>query len=161
MTNQQREKNKFSKHIVISVTGTKSVKIDYQLCQIEDHLHQNCLQCTKSLLHKLHCQPLQQKRARCIQNVDPVQQDTPPPPPTQAPDPVQPPTPPAQVPNPVQLQLNWSYFKPVFSGKTEKDAEDHLLRTNDWMETHNFPEVAKVHRFGLTLTGEARLWYVV
>ena len=27
------------------------------------------------------------------------------------------------------------------------------------METHNFPEVAKVQRFCLTLTGEARLWY--
>ena len=30
---------------------------------------------------------------------------------------------------------------------------------NDWMETHNFPEEAKVQRFCLTLTGEARLWY--
>ena len=27
------------------------------------------------------------------------------------------------------------------------------------METHNFPEVAKVQRFCLTLTGEAILWY--
>ena len=27
------------------------------------------------------------------------------------------------------------------------------------METHNIPEVAKVQRFCLTLTGEARLWY--
>ena len=27
------------------------------------------------------------------------------------------------------------------------------------METHNFPEVAKVQRFCLTLTGEARLCY--
>lgn len=27
------------------------------------------------------------------------------------------------------------------------------------METHNFPEIAKVQRFCLTLTGEARLWY--
>ena len=35
----------------------------------------------------------------------------------------------------------------------------HLLRTNDWMETHNFPQEAKVQRFCLTLTGEARLWY--
>ena len=26
-------------------------------------------------------------------------------------------------------------------------------------DTHNFPEEAKVQRFGLTLTGEARLWY--
>ena len=62
--------------------------------------------------------------------------------------------PPAQVP-----QLNWSYFKPEFSGKPEKDAEAHLLRTNDWIGTHNFPEETKVHRFSVTLTGEARLWY--
>ena len=27
------------------------------------------------------------------------------------------------------------------------------------MKTHNFPEVAKVQRFCLTLTEEARLWY--
>ena len=34
-----------------------------------------------------------------------------------------------------------------------------MLRTNDWMETHEFPDDAKVRRFCLTLTGEARLWY--
>ena len=51
-----------------------------------------------------------------------------------------------------QHQLNWSYFKPEFSGKPE-DAEAHLLRTNEWMETHNFPDDAKVWRFCLTLTG--------
>ena len=56
-------------------------------------------------------------------------------------------------------QLNWSYFKPEFSGKPEEDAEAHLLRTNDWMETHNFPNDQKVRRFCLTLMGEARLWY--
>ena len=56
-------------------------------------------------------------------------------------------------------QLNWSYFKPEFSGKPEEDAEEHLLRTNDWMETNNFPEDQKARRFCLTLTGEARLWY--
>ena len=82
-------------------------------------------------------------------------------------DAVQPPAPPSKLQNPVQLiqvqpgqtQLNWSYFKPEFSGKSEEDAEALLLRTNDWMETHNFTEVAKVQRFCLTLTGEARLWY--
>ena len=37
--------------------------------------------------------------------------------------------------------------------------EAHLLRTNDWMETHNFPEVAKLQRSHLTLTGKARLWF--
>ena len=70
-----------------------------------------------------------------------------------------PPAPPVHVSNLVQPQLNWSYFKPEFSGKPEEDAGAHLLRTNDWMETHNFPEVGKVQRFCLTLTGEARLCY--
>ena len=56
-------------------------------------------------------------------------------------------------------QLNWSYFKPEVSGKLEEDAEEHLLRTNDWMETHNFPDDQEVRIFCLTLTGEARLWY--
>ena len=56
-------------------------------------------------------------------------------------------------------QLNWSYFKPEFSGKMEEDAVAHLLKTNDWMDTHNFPEDTKVRKFCLTLTGEARLWY--
>ena len=75
---------------------------------------------------------------------------------------------PNQPPNQVQnlpgamaqpQHLNWSHFKPEFSGKPEEDAEEHLLRTNDWMETHNFPDDQKVRRFCLTLTGEARLWY--
>ena len=64
--------------------------------------------------------------------------------------------------------MNWSHFKPDHSGKPEEDAEAHLLRTNDWMETlnfpkavkvHNFPKVVNVQRFCLTLVGEARLWY--
>ena len=56
-------------------------------------------------------------------------------------------------------QLNWSHFKPDFSGKPEEDTEAHLLRTNDWMTTHDFPEDQKVRRFCLNLLGEARLWY--
>ena len=52
---------------------------------------------------------------------------------------------PVQMANP--QQLNWSYFKPELSGKPEEDAEAHLLRTNDWMETHNFPANQKVRRF--------------
>ena len=56
-------------------------------------------------------------------------------------------------------QLNWSHFKPDFSGKPEEDMEVHLLRTNDWMTTHDFPDDQKVRRFCLTLLGEARLWY--
>ena len=56
-------------------------------------------------------------------------------------------------------QLNWFHFKPDFSGKPEADVEVHLLRTNDWMTTHDFPDDQKVRRFCLTLLGEARLWY--
>ena len=81
--------------------------------------------------------------------------------------PNQPPNPPANPPNPMQPQncpppvpqLSWSHFKPEFSGKPEEDTVAHLLRANDWMKTHNFPEEAKVQRLCLTLTGEARLWY--
>ena len=69
------------------------------------------------------------------------------------PFPVQPPVPMAN------NQLNWSHFRPEFSGKPEEDVEAHLLRTEDWMTTHDFPEDQKVSRFCLTLTGGARLWY--
>ena len=56
-------------------------------------------------------------------------------------------------------QLNWSHFKPEFSEKAEEDAEAHLLRANNWMDTYQFQEGVKVQRFCLTLAGEARLWY--
>ena len=56
-------------------------------------------------------------------------------------------------------QLNWSHFRPEFSGKPKKDAEAHLLRTEDWMTTHDFPEDQKVRRFCLILMQGARLWY--
>ena len=56
-------------------------------------------------------------------------------------------------------QLNWSHFKPEFSWKPEEDAEAHLIRMSDWMDTHQFQEGVKVQRFCLTLVGEARLWY--
>ena len=56
------------------------------------------------------------------------------------------------------LQLNLLHFKPEFAGKPE-DAEAHLLKTNDWMDTHQFLEGVKVQRFCLTLGGEARLWF--
>ena len=95
-------------------------------------------------------------------NPPPNQQPNPPPqapmqphnPQGNPPNPMQPQVPPVQVP-----QLCWSYFKPVFSGKPDEDTIAHLLRTNDWVETHNFPDEIKVQRFCLTLTGEARLWY--
>ena len=55
--------------------------------------------------------------------------------------------------------LNWSYFKPEFSGNPDGDTEAHLLCTNDWMSEHYFIDGVKVQRFCLTLLGEARLWY--
>ena len=58
-------------------------------------------------------------------------------------------------------QLNWSHFKPDFAGKPKEDVEAHLLRTMDWMTTHDFPEDKKVKGFCLTLLGEARLWYAI
>ena len=80
--------------------------------------------------------------------------------PPNPPNPLNPPNPPPMEEDPSQPHhLNWSYFKPEFSGKMEEDAVAHLLKTNDWMDTHNFPEDTKVRRFCLTLTGEARLWY--
>ena len=57
------------------------------------------------------------------------------------------------------LHINWSNFKPEFSGKPEEDAEAHLLHSDDWMNAHCFNNDVKVQRFCLTLLGEARLWY--
>ena len=68
---------------------------------------------------------------------------------------------PAPVQPPILMannQLNWSHIRPEFSGKLE-DVEAHLLRTEYWMTTHNFPEEEKVRRFCLTLMQGARLWY--
>ena len=60
---------------------------------------------------------------------------------------------------PQRPQLNWSQFKAEYAGRRDKDAEAHLHRTNDWMDTHKFLEKVKVQRFCFTLVGEARLWY--
>ena len=57
------------------------------------------------------------------------------------------------------MHMNWLHFKPEFSSKPDEDVEAHLLRTNDWMNMHDFPEAVKVQRFCLTLVGEARNWY--
>ena len=57
------------------------------------------------------------------------------------------------------LQLNWSHFKPKFTGKSDEDTETNLLRTSDWMDTHAFQEGIKAQCFCLTLVGETRLWY--
>ena len=55
------------------------------------------------------------------------------------------------------IHLNWSNFKPEFSGKPEEDEEAYLLHSNDRMDAHHFNEDIKVQRFCLTLLGEARL----
>ena len=57
------------------------------------------------------------------------------------------------------LHINWSNFKPEFSGKPEEDAQAHLLCSNDWMNTHHFYDDVKVQGFCLTPLGEARLWF--
>ena len=59
------------------------------------------------------------------------------------------------------VHLNWSNFKPEFSGKPDEDAEAHLLCTNDWMDTHHFIGGVKVQRFSLTVLGEARLLPII
>ena len=56
-------------------------------------------------------------------------------------------------------QLNWSHLKPESADKPGADAEGHLLRMEDWMDTLTFQEGVKVQCFCLTLVGEARLWY--
>ena len=52
-------------------------------------------------------------------------------------------TPPAplvslQLVPPAPMAMNWSYFKPKFSGNTDESQGAHILRTIDWMDTHNF-----------------------
>ena len=55
--------------------------------------------------------------------------------------------------------MNGSHFKLNSLVKTDEDVEAHLLRTNNWMATQDFPEAVKVQKFCLTLVGEARNWY--
>ena len=57
------------------------------------------------------------------------------------------------------VHLNWSYFKPKFSGKPDEDAEFYLLCTKDWMTTYHFVGGVMVQRCCLTLLEEIRLWY--
>ena len=48
---------------------------------------------------------------------------------------------------PQRPQLNWSHFKLKYAGRPDEDVEAHLLRTNDWMDTHEFLEQVQVQRF--------------
>ena len=68
-------------------------------------------------------------------------------------------TPAGVIPAPQIFYQNWIGKKLEFSGKPEEDADSHLHSMRDWMEVHNFPEGEKVRHFGVTLIGEARLWY--
>ena len=79
-------------------------------------------------------------------NLPPNLPNQPPNPPANPPNPMQPQNPPFQVP-----QLNWSYFKPEFSGKPEEDAIAHFLRTNDWMETQTFHRKQTYKNCGMNL----------
>ena len=49
------------------------------------------------------------------------------------------------------IHVNWSHFKPEFSGKPEEDAEAHLLQTNNWMNACHFLEGIKIIWFCLKL----------
>ena len=51
--------------------------------------------------------------------------------------PVQPPIPMAN------NQLNWTHFRPEFSGTPKEDAEAHLLRMEDWMTTLIFQKIKR------------------
>ena len=55
----------------------------------------------------------------------------------------------------VQMDMNSSRFKPEYSGKPEEDVEAHLLRTNDWMNRHDFPDGVKVQRFCFDIDGRS------
>ena len=69
-------------------------------------------------------------------------------PPAPQPHPVIPPVPPAHPIKPAHVpQLKWSHFQPEFVGKPDEDAEAHLLRMNDWLDTHTFQEGVKVQFF--------------
>ena len=46
-----------------------------------------------------------------------------------------------------EVHLNWSNFKPEFSGKPDEEAEAHLLCLNDWMNAHHFVDGVKVQIF--------------
>ena len=104
--------------------------------QVFQHLHSHALQHQ----HKQDSRPQQQQQQ--LDHVAPQVQ-----------------IPAAQQPGQQLVHLNWSYFKPEFSGKPDKNTEAHLLHTNDWMNAHHFIDGIKVQRFCLTLLGEARLWY--
>ena len=48
---------------------------------------------------------------------------------------------------PPRPQLNLSHFKSKYASKPDKDVEAHILRMNNWMNTHKFLDQVKVQRF--------------
>ena len=90
----------------------------------------------------------------------PQASDIPAPQPPPTPEDPQPPAQPTPQPHHGQhiININWSNFKPEFSGKPGEDAAP-LLQTNYWMNAHHFLEDIKVKRFCLTLVGDDSLWY--
>ena len=71
-----------------------------------------------------------------MQDRDGTSRPNPPPAPAPTPAPV------PKAPQGQQLvHLNWSYFKPEFSGRPVEDAEAHLLHSNDWINAHHFIDV--------------------
>ena len=44
------------------------------------------------------------------------------------------------------LLLNWSNFKPEFSGKCDEDATAHLFHSNDCMNAQHFVDGVKIQR---------------
>ena len=95
--------------------------------QSQDHKH-------KMFQHLISLWPQCKQKAQQQQ----WQQDLPAPP-THAPA--------AQLPGQQIVHINWSHFKPEFSGKPDENAEAHLLHTNDWMTAHHFVEGVKVQKF--------------
>ena len=133
---------------VVSVTDTKSMNVYKQSWQKEDCPCCNCLQHTHPLFFQMSCLP--SRAINCPSSTISTRSSV---------TSVRSSTTSTCTGTTRPIPRNWSYFKPEFSGKSEEDAEAHLLRTNNWMETNNFPGVTKVPKFCLTLTGEARLWY--
>ena len=48
---------------------------------------------------------------------------------------------------------------PIFSGKDDEDAENHLLCSNDWKNSQGIAQDEKCGRLCLTLIGDSHIWY--
>ena len=66
---------------------------------------------------------------------------------------------PAPGPGPAPLPPRVKISPPIFKGLPGERPEAHLLRANDWMDTHNILPVDKPTNFKHTLDHLAREWY--